>query len=129
MEPGNNKLLTITKVIYAVAIIVLLIGIAFLANNIILFKNTVFHYASQGYPSAEVVKQLLPSQLLPGIFESVAVYGGIAAVLFCAGTINQKLSYLTASLTASVSNEDKEMENGDEEEPEEEETENNSTGE
>jgi len=107
MEPGNNKLLTITKVIYAVAIIVLLIGIAFLVNNIILFKNTVFHYASQGYPSAEVVKQLLPSQLLPGIFESVAVYGGIAAVLFCAGTINQKLSYLTAS----VSNEDKEIEN------------------
>ena len=92
MKPENNKLLTSTKIIYAAAILVFLIGIAFLADNIILFKGTVAHYAAQGYPSAEVVKQLLPGQLLPGIFEPVAIYWGIAAVLFCAGTINQKLS-------------------------------------
>ena len=125
MKPENNILLTSTKIIYAAAILVFLIGIAFLTDNIILFRDTVAHYAAQGYPYAEVVKQLLPGQLLPGIFEPVAVYGGIAAVLFCAGVINQKLSYLIAA----INNENKEVVIGEGKEPDEEIAENNNTGE
>jgi len=124
MGQENNKLLIGTKIIYAAAILVLLIGIAFLTDNIMLFKNSIAHYAAQGYPPAEVIKQLLPSQLLPGIFEPVAIYGGVAALLFCAGTINQKLSYLIAS----ISNEkNKEEEISEEEEMDDEITKSNDT--
>ncbi|MFA5383164.1 MAG: hypothetical protein WC364_00585 [Eubacteriales bacterium] len=123
MGQENNKLLTSTKIIYAAAILVLLIGIAFLTDNIMLFKSSVAHYAAQGYPPAGVIKQLLPSQLLPGIFEPVAIYGGVAAVLFCAGTINQKLSYLIAS----INNENKEEEISEEEEMDDEITKSNDT--
>lgn len=35
---------------------------------------------------------MLPGQLLPGLYEPIAVYGGIALVLLAAGMINQKLS-------------------------------------
>ncbi|HVJ48628.1 hypothetical protein [Desulfitobacterium sp.] len=79
-------------VLYIVAILVTLIAIAFLVNNVLLFKNSVAQYVAQGYPSAEVVKQLIPNQLLPGIFEPIAVYGGIAFILFATGIINQKVS-------------------------------------
>ncbi|HAU30814.1 MAG: hypothetical protein XD78_1861 [Desulfotomaculum sp. 46_296] len=125
MKPENNKLLTSTKIIYTAAILVFLIGIAFLADNIFLFKDTVAHYVAQGYPSAEVIKQLLPGQLLPGIFEPVAIYWGIAAVLFCAGAINQKLSYLIAS----INNENKEIGISEGKETDEEITKNNNTDE
>jgi len=104
MKPENNKLYTSTRIIYAAAVLVILIGIALLVDNIMLFKNTVALYVAQGYPSAEVIKQLLPSQLLPGIFEPVAIYGGVAAVLFCAGIINQKLSHLLVSINNGTEN-------------------------
>jgi hypothetical protein len=97
-QEDNNRILISTKIIYAAATLIFLIGIALLADNIILFKNNVAHYVAQGYPSAEVVKQLLPGQLLPGIFEPVAIYWGIAAILFCGALINQKISFLTASI-------------------------------
>jgi hypothetical protein len=51
-------------------------------------------YVAQGYDSAEVMKQLLPSQLLPGIFQPVAVYGGIAVLLMGVGMIYQKVAKL-----------------------------------
>lgn len=81
-----------TTVLYAGAIIVALIALAFLITNVILFKNTIAQYVVQGYAAAEVIKGLLPGQLLPGVFEPIAVYGGIALLLFAAGMINQKLS-------------------------------------
>lgn len=79
-------------VLYIVSALTALIAIAFLVNNVILFKNNVSQYVAQGYSSAEVIQQLLPAQLLPGIFEPIAVYGGIAFILLGVGIINQKVT-------------------------------------
>lgn len=79
-------------VLYIAAAVVALIGIALLVNTVLLFRNTVSQYVAQGYPAAEVNKQLIPTQLIPGIFEPIAVYGGIAFALFGIGIINKKVS-------------------------------------
>ena len=81
-----------TTVLYVGAIVVALSALAFLITNVIVFKNNVAQYVAQGYAAAEVIKGLLPGQLLPGVFEPIAVYGGIALLLFAAGGINQKVS-------------------------------------
>ena len=85
-RPGSST------IFYIGAIIVIIIGIAYLVTNIILFQKTVVQYTTQGYPIATVVNQLLPSQLLPGIYEPIGVYGGIALILFAVGIINHKIS-------------------------------------
>jgi hypothetical protein len=96
---------TISIVLYIAASVVALVGIASLVNNIFLFRNTVDQYVAQGYPTATVIKQLLPAQLLPGIFESIATYGGISFVLLGAGIINKKVSKcLTLLLKDNVCN-------------------------
>ncbi|MBV7273464.1 hypothetical protein I6U48_11145 [Clostridium sp. PL3] len=83
--------------LYAAASTVAVLGIALLIDNIFIFKKTVDQYVSQGYPSATVIKQLLPSQLLPGIFEPIALYGGIAFILLGLAIVNKKVSkYLAA---------------------------------
>ena len=79
-------------VLYVAAIVVTIIGVAYLVTNIVLFQKSVAQYVAQGYAAADVASQLLPSQLLPGIYEPIAVYGGIALILFGAGMINQKIS-------------------------------------
>lgn len=79
-------------VLYVAAIVVTIIGVAYLVTNIVLFQNSVAQYVAQGYAAVDVTSQLLPSQLLPGIYEPIAVYGGIALILFGAGMINQKIS-------------------------------------
>jgi hypothetical protein len=86
------KKLSISIVLYTAASVIALIGVALLVNNILLFRTTVNGYVSQGYTAAAVLKQLIPSQLLPGIFEPVAVYGGIAFVLIGVGIANKKVS-------------------------------------
>lgn len=83
-----------STVLYAAAIVVALIGIAYLVTNIVLYQKTVAQYVAQGYPAATVAGQLLPSQLLPGIYEPVAIYGGIALLLLGAGMIHQKVRNL-----------------------------------
>lgn len=92
MGKKKSKTCTGSKVLYVAAAIVGIIAIALLVDNIILFKNNVAQYVAQGYPSAEVLKQLIPAQLLPGIFEPLALYLGIALVLWGLGAINQKVS-------------------------------------
>jgi hypothetical protein len=81
------------------ASIVAIIAVALLVSNIIYYQNTVNQYVAQGYPVAEVIKQLIPSQLLPGIFDPVAIYGGIAIILFGISMINKKCSQCLALLT------------------------------
>lgn len=93
-KSGRSRVPFSSIILYIAAVISFLIAAAALVNNIILFKDNIEHYVQQGYPFAEVFKGLLPSQLLPGIFEPVAVYMGIALVLFAAGLINQKVSKL-----------------------------------
>lgn len=89
MKPRKNAL---SIMLYIAAVIVALVGIALLADNIYIYKSTIAQYVAQGYPAADVEKSLIPTQLLPGIFEPVAVYWGIALLLLSAGICNQKVS-------------------------------------
>jgi len=94
-----------STLLYVAGSIVALIAVALLIDNIVLFYTNLNQYVTQGYEAAEVVKQLLPGQLLPGIFEPIAVYGGISLLLFYAGFINQKVSKSLILLTeAKVGN-------------------------
>ena len=95
----ETKKSTLSIVMYISASIVALLAVSLLINNFILFNNNVAMYVDQGYTSNDVVKQLIPSMLLPGIFEAIAVYGGIALVLLAAGLINQKISKCLILLT------------------------------
>lgn len=94
-----SKKSIISIALYVVAIVVALLGVALLVTNMLLFKSTVSQAVAQGYAVATVRKALLTSQLLPGIFQPVAVYGGIAFLLFGAGVINNKVSKCLTLLT------------------------------
>lgn len=120
MKLKKSKLPISTKLMYAGAIVVTVIGFVFLVNNIILFKDTLAYYVDQGVPSNEVLKKLIPQQLLQGIFEPIAIYGGIAFILYCAGKINQKVSKCLTILTTETNSLDV---NDEQQEPEEEATE------
>ena len=89
---GKSKKSAISITLYVVASVVALVGVALLINNIFLFKSTVNQYVAQGYTAQTVINELLTAQLLPGIFEPVAVYGGIAVVLLGVGIVNKKVS-------------------------------------
>ena len=89
----------LTMVMYIVGGFIGLIGIAVMVSNVLLFKATVAQYIAQGFPSSQVTKQLIPSQLLPGIFQPIAIYGGIALILFVSGVIYQKISQCLTLLT------------------------------
>lgn len=91
--------ITSSTIMYIAASVVALIGIALLIDNIMLYKNNVAQYVAQGFPVDLIIKQLVPAQLLPGIFEPVGVYGGIALVLFSAGAINKKAAECLTLLT------------------------------
>jgi hypothetical protein len=95
----KTKKSALSIVMYISASIVALLAVSLLINNIILFNNNVAMYVDQGYPSNVIVKQLIPSMLLPGIFEPIAVYGGIALILLAAGLINQNISKCLILLT------------------------------
>lgn len=84
-------------ILYIAAAVVALVGIALLIDNIYIYKSTIDQYVAQGYPAAEVMKSIIPAQLLPGIFDPVAVYGGIALILMGVGMANKKLSKLLAA--------------------------------
>jgi hypothetical protein len=101
METKNRRTSeksAISVALYAAAIIVALIGIALLITNITQYSGMLKQYVAQGYPAAEVIRQLLPNQLLPGIFQAVGLYGGIAFILFGVGAANKKASKCLAML-------------------------------
>ena len=91
-ELKNSKRAVGTIVLYVASIVVAIIGVAYLVTNIMLFQKSVAQYVEQGYAVADVTSQLLYSQLLPGIFEPVAIYGGIALILFGLGMVNHTIS-------------------------------------
>lgn len=97
--PEKSKKPTSSIALYVAGSIAALIAVASLINNIVLFNNTVNDYVDQGYTAADVIKHFIPVQLLPGIFEPIAVYGGIALVLIYAGLIYQKVSKCENLLT------------------------------
>lgn len=90
--PKKSEKFTVSTVLYIVASVVALVGVALLVDNVFLFRDTVNQYVDQGYPVATVIKQLIPAQLLPGVFEPIGIYGGIAFILLGAGMINKKVS-------------------------------------
>ena len=74
-------------------------GVLFLFNHISYFVKSVSLLTSQGYDRSDILMQLIPDRLLPGIFEAVGLYLGLAALLLGSGLINQKLS--TSSFEAA----------------------------
>jgi hypothetical protein len=81
-------------IMYSFAVVIGIIAIVYLFINVKLYNNSVTQYVAQGYAKADVTKQLIPAQLLPGIFQPVALYGGVAFILFSAGIINKNISKL-----------------------------------
>ncbi len=108
---GEPKKFSISILLYIAAGIAAILGIALLANNIFIFKTTVTQYVMQGYPAEEVMKSLIPAQLLPGIFEAVALYGGMSLALIGIGKGNSKLAqYAFASTGTAVPEEEEKYE-------------------
>lgn len=90
---------SISIVLYVAASVVAILGVAMVVNNTLLFANTVTQYVTQGYPTATVMNQLIPTQLIPGTIEPIAVYGGIAFILLGIGKVNKKVSKCLALIT------------------------------
>lgn len=88
----KSKRVVSSTVLYVTGIVVAVFGVALLVTNIVYFKSLLSQYVSQGYSAATVAKQLVPSQLLPAIFNSVGIYGGLAVLLIGAGIINEKVT-------------------------------------
>ena len=102
----NTKPPVSSIVLYVAFSVTALLALASLINTIIIYGDNVAHYVKMGYPAAEVTKQLVRTQLLPGIFESIAITGGIAIILLGAGIINHKISKCLILLNKNeVSNE------------------------
>ncbi|HEY8804381.1 MAG TPA: hypothetical protein VIM42_04600 [Clostridium sp.] len=91
----------ISIVLYIIASIVAILGVALLVNNIYLYKTSFSQAVAQGYAAATVRNALITSQLLPGIFQPVAVYGGISFLLLGVGIVNKKVSKCLILLTKS----------------------------
>jgi hypothetical protein len=92
-------------VLFIVASVVALVGVALLVNNILLYRTTVAQAITDGYDMATIRKALLPSQLIPGIAEPIGIYGGISFILFGVGIVNKKVvKFLTMSNKVEISN-------------------------
>ena len=89
----------ISIILYVVASVVAIMGVALLVNNVFLYKTNFNQAVAQGYSAATVRNALVTSQLLPGIFEPVAIYGGIAFLLLGVGVVNKKVSKCLIRLT------------------------------
>lgn len=90
-----------STVLFAAAGLFALTAVASVVNNLVSFWSAVDQYVAQGYAAQEVISGLLPSQLLPSLFQSIVVYGGVAAVVFGLGQISQRLSLVLAHAAAS----------------------------
>ncbi|APC39460.1 hypothetical protein [Clostridium estertheticum] len=92
----TSKKSAFSILLFISAIIVAILGVALLVDNIYLYNTSFAQAVTQGYPVATVRKTLMTSQLLPGIFQPIAMYGGIALLLVAVGKISDKVSkYLT----------------------------------
>lgn len=89
---NSKKNTSISTALYIGGLIVALMGIALLFNTIKLYSDTFAQAIAMGYDTSQVNAQLLPSQLLPGIFESIGLYGGISMILCYMGLIYQRVS-------------------------------------
>ena len=88
-----------SRVLYVAASIIAIFGATLLISNVLLYRTNVAQYVAQGNAISAVTAQLIPSQLLPGIFEPISIYWGIALLLASVGKLNQKVSKYLAALT------------------------------
>ncbi len=87
--------------LYAAAILVFAVGTVSLVVVVSSYVKTVAQYVAQGYPEALVKGELFGATLLPGIFQSIGLYWGIAFVLFGLAAISKKLSaFMPAAVSA-----------------------------
>ena len=84
----GNKIVVTLKI---GGIVVGLFGLAALINNIMIFNDSIKQYVEQGYPKEMVMQAMVPTQLLPGIFGPIALYGGLALLMFAVAVIACKL--------------------------------------
>lgn len=73
-QTKNNIFKNFSVVFFVVAIIDALMGLYS-------FVSTISAYTSQGYDIVEVLKYLIPAQLLPTVIEPLCIIGGIGIVL------------------------------------------------
>ena len=91
----KNKKSSLSIALYVGGAIVAILGLALLITNVKLYSDTINQYVAMGYDASEVTTQLLPSQLLPTIFQAIALYGGVSMILFCLGLAYQKFTNFT----------------------------------
>jgi hypothetical protein len=96
---SKQKKPTSSIILYVAASIIAILGVSLLISNVLLYRKNVAQYVAQGTDASVVTAQLIPAQLIPGIFEPIGIYLGIALILTCAGIINQKVSKCLAALT------------------------------
>ena len=78
--------------LYTAAIFIFAVGTVSLVFGIMSYLKMVAQYVAQGYPEAMVTAELIPTTLLPGIFQSIGLYWGIAFVLLGLAMVSKKLA-------------------------------------
>ncbi|WBL48665.1 hypothetical protein [Clostridium estertheticum] len=96
---NTTKKSAFSILLFISAIIVAILGVALLVDNIYLYNTSFAQALTQGYPAATVRKALMTSQLLPGIFQPIAMYGGVALILVAVGKTSNKVSNCLTVLT------------------------------
>jgi len=99
---ASDTFLQSTKFLIFSACIVFIMGIFYLINHITYFSKSVALFAAQGFSQSEILSQLVPDRLLPGIFEGIGLFWGMSALLFGTAMINQKLSASSFEAVASA---------------------------
>lgn len=94
-----KKKSAISIALFVSAIVVAILGVALLADNIYLYNTSFKQALTQGYAAGTVRKALVTSQLLPGIFQPIAIYGGITLLLLGVSKISDKVSKCLTVLT------------------------------
>lgn len=106
-----QKKSAISITLFVAAIVVAIIGVALLVVNIYLYKTSFSQAVAQGYAAATVRKALVTSQLLPGIFQPIGIYGGLSVLLLGVSKISDKVSRALIALTNTELREDDIQEN------------------
>ncbi|GEM_PF-6812202 len=90
-KPKKDKNSIFAKFLFVAACVIALIGIAALTSTIYQFCYYIKEYSAQGYEISIIVKSLLMTQLIPGVADALALYGGVSIILFTARKIYIKI--------------------------------------
>lgn len=90
-KPKKDKNSIFAKFLFVAACVIALIGIAALTSTIYQFCYYIKEYSAQGYEISVIVKSFLMTQLVPGVADALALYGGVSIILFTARKIYIKI--------------------------------------